>query len=188
MGFARKDFKVESTGGNYMKLAKGTNRIRILTDMIDGFVYWVDPEGNVVPKGKKGPEGSKPVRVRSYKDAEAKNLGSQYDCKQFVAGVVWNYAENAMQVLEITQSTIIEALQGLDANPDWGEWSNYDIVIERTGDALTTEYVVTPIPPKPFTQNVEGLSNIKLEALYDGGDPFASENVSPEEAEAIMNS
>lgn len=186
MPFLRDDFKVSETGGGYMKFAQGENKIRILTEAIDGFVYWLDKNGELVPRGEMGGEGSKPVRTRTIKEAMQKTVGAQYDAKQFIAFVVWNYAENAMQILEVTQKGIMKSLEGLAKSEDWGDPMAYDIVIVKTGERLETEYTIRPIPPKPFTEDVAGLSKIDLDALFEGGDPFAEkldENVSPEEIE-----
>lgn len=188
MSFLREGFKVSETGGGYMKFAQGENKIRILTEAIDGFVYWLDGNGQLVPRGEMGGEGSKPVRVRTIKEAMQKTPGAQYDSKQFIAFVVWNYAENAMQILEVTQKGIMKFLEGLTKSEDWGDPTQYDIAVVKTGERLETEYTVRPAPPKPFTEDVAGLSKIDLEALFVGGDPFAEkldENVTPEEIESF---
>lgn len=168
-----------------MKLVEGKNRIRILSDAIDGYVYWLDENGNVVSRKEKAPKGSKPARARTLQDCASRNPGAQNEAKQFVACVVWNYAGEAMQILELTQATVIEAIQGYAYSSDWGDPTFYDIEIEKTGQGLDTEYTVRAMPPKPFTQDITGLNKINLEALFDGGDPFLgkAENVTLAEME-----
>lgn len=187
MAFLRKGFKVKESSG-YMKFVAGENRIRILSDAIDGHVYWLTPDGEIIPRGDRGPEGSKPVRVRTLEEAGKKNKGAQYDCKQFLAFVVWNYASEEMEILDITQKGIMRSLEGLSISEDWGDPTAYDIVIEKEGEKLKTEYTVRPIPPKPFEEDVKGLADIKLESLYEGGDPFAKkdESLSDEELRNII--
>lgn len=170
--FLRKDFEIKEGQGSYMKLAQGENRFRILSDAIDGFLYWLDANDNLVPRGEMGGKGSKPIRVRSLDEAMEKTPGSQYDSKQFVAFVVYNYSEEAVQILELTQKSLIQSLQGLYRSEDWGDPKEYDIVIERKGEKLETEYAVRPIPPKKFIKEVGDVSKINLGALYESGDPF----------------
>lgn len=174
--FLRKDFEIKESQGSYMKLAQGENRFRILSDAIDGFLYWLDANDNLVARGEMGGKGSKPIRVRSLDEAMEKTPGSQYDCKQFVAFVVYNYSEEAVQILELTQKSLIQSLQGLYRSEDWGDPKEYDIVIERKGEKLETEYAVRPIPPKKFTKDIGDVSKIRLEALYESGDPFLEFN------------
>lgn len=176
MAFLREDFKSEGGNKGYMKLGQGENRIRVLSDAIDGYLYWLDKNGEIVPKGERGGEGAKPIRVRSLEEAMEKNPGSQYDSKQFVTFIVWNYEDEAIQILELTQRSLIKAIDGLYRSEDWGDPKEYDIVIEKKGEKLETEYSVRPVPPKPFKEDVD-INGINLEALYEGGDPFL--NYSP---------
>jgi len=191
MAFLREDFAVKESNNNYMRLEDGENKVRILTDAIDGYLYWLDSEGELVPRGEMGGKGSKPIRVKSLDEASKKNEGAQYDSKQFIAFVVWNYEESKMQILEVTQTTIIKALQGLEKSKDWGDVMQYDIVIERSGQKLDTEYSVRPVPPKEFKEDVSGLAKVNLEALYESGDPFEAlsgmdENLTDKEIDEVF--
>lgn len=180
MSFLREDFNPATGNKGYMKLGQGDNRFRILSDAIDGYVYWLDKNGEVVTRGERGGEGAKPVRVKTLDDAMAKNTGAQYESKQFVAFVVWNYEDESAQILELTQKTLIKAINGLYRSEDWGDPKGYDIVIGKKGEKLETEYTVTPIPPKPFKEDID-VSGINLEALYESGDPFLGYNAVTDE-------
>jgi hypothetical protein len=66
--------------------------------------------------------------------------------KHFWAFAVWNYADNAVQILEVTQATILGQSSGLISNTDWGDPRGYDISVIRKGQSLDTEYTVQPSP------------------------------------------
>ena len=88
---------------------------------------------------------------------------------------MWNYEANAVQIWQINQRTIQEAIMNLINDSDWGDPREYDLKITRTGDALETKYTVSPKPKKEY-QRPPNLSmilmSIKLEKLITGEDPF----------------
>ena len=87
-----------------------------------------------------------------------------YDCK-----------DEEVKILEITQSSIQNAIFALAEDEDRGNPKEYDIVVTRTGEKLETSYTVTPKPSKPLPQEAQELieaTKINLDALYDGEDPF----------------
>lgn len=180
----------EPSLSNYMSFEEGANTFRVLGKPIMGLVYWQD-----VTK-EDGTKGSKPIRVREGTPINPGNLrtgkdGSPELPKFFWAMPVYNFRDKRVQILEITQKTVRKAIENLVKNPKWGNPTGYNIVVERSGSGFDTEYVVNPEPKDDLDQAIIDqykAMNINLEALYEGGDPFASEGVSAEEAEAIMNS
>jgi hypothetical protein len=123
-------------------------------------------------------ENRKPVRARKLWDvipADA-DISEGWRPKHFLAFAVWNYADNAVQILEVTQTTILGQFSDLIAKPDWGDPRGYDITVIRKGQALDTEYTVQASPHKalhPDIQAAFGEKKLKLEALFEGSDPFA---------------
>src|SRR5205085_12675627 len=102
------------------------------------------------------------------------DIGQGWKPKHFWAFAVWNYTEHAVQVLEVTQATILGQFSDLIANPDWGDPRGYDITVIRKGQALDTEYTVQPSPHKALHPDIQLAfeeKKLKLEALFDGGDP-----------------
>jgi hypothetical protein len=90
---------------------------------------------------------------------------------------VWNYGENRVQVLELTQKTIISSITAYANDSDFGHPSGYDIVITRRGEKLNTEYSVIAKPPKDIDTQIKGewealQPTFDLERLFDGGDSF----------------
>jgi len=152
------------TQSRYVKLKQGANKIRILDSAVIGYEWWEDVDG-----------GRRPVRVSTFKEAVSQG---QEPIKHFWAFPVWNYDENAVQIMEVTQKTIMSALKALVENEDWGDPKNYDITISRSGEGMETEYNVTPSPQKPLPveakQEMEDLQP-DLTALFRGEDPFKQE-------------
>lgn len=163
--FLPDNYEVPQKGGNYMKMKDGENRFRILTSPILGYEWW-EQDG----------ETRKPVRVRM--DAKITTTPESEKAKHFWAMPVYNYQEEAIQILEITQATIQKAIKALAKDADWGSPVNYDLVVTRSGKELNTEYQVQPKPAKELDKTIAekfAQTNIRLEALYDGDDPFSSE-------------
>jgi hypothetical protein len=161
MTFLPPNYKApEKTGGNYMKLQDGVNKFRVLSEAITGYEYWNTD--------------NKSVRSPLY-PASISDIRPGDKVKHFWAFVVWNYAESAVQILEITQASIRDELIALQQNVDWGEPFGYDITITKTGQKMETKYSVQPSPHKPAP--AEALAKyetmaIDLPKLYSGDNPF----------------
>jgi hypothetical protein len=153
--------KASSSG--YMKFDKeGTFKFRILSAPITGFVYWtVDKE---------------PIRSKDYPKVISDKIKPGEKIKYFWAFVVWNFQAEEVQILELTQSTIIEPLQELISNEEWGDPTGYSISVTRKGMSFSdTEYSVVPSPAQPTPANVLQAYKdkpINLDALYAGNNPF----------------
>jgi hypothetical protein len=160
--FLPKGYTAPKNTGNYYKLEKGDNRFRILSSAIIGYEYWT--------------KENKPVRSRKQftsvpADAKLNDKG-QFAPKHFWAFLVWNYDEKKVQVMEITQTTIMAGIEAFVKNPKWGAPQGYDIVVHATGDGMEREYNVVPEPHSEAPK--ADISLIFLDALFDGGDPFNS--------------
>jgi len=163
-----KDTEIPKTVGNYMKFDQGANKFRILSEPIMGWEYWTEA---------KGKEKGKPVRSTERPsviplDADLRN---GWNPRYFWAFVVWNLDAKKLQILEITQSTILTPLQQLVQNEDWGDPRKYSITINRKGEGLDSEYNLTPSPAKETSKEIVAQyenAGIRLELLYEGKDPF----------------
>jgi hypothetical protein len=105
-------------------------------------------------------------------DINGKNGWNQ---KNFWAFVVWNFDTKAVEILEITQTTIQTALEELINSEEWGDPLGYSITVNRKGDNLETEYSVVPSPAQPTPTDIiqKFLEKpINLEALFTGRNPF----------------
>lgn len=146
---------------NYMRFKPGANKFRILTSPILGYEWWVDRDG-----------GRRPERVPMNGRIPVQ-FADEY--KHFWAMVVWNYQENKIQILEITQKGIMNAIKALAADDSWGNPKEYDLTVTREGEGFDTEYMIMPNKPTSVPKEaLEALKStqIRLEALYEGNDPF----------------
>lgn len=153
-------YEAPKTGSkNYMKLNNGENRIRILSKPILGWLDW---------------DNNKPLRFR-MNEKPSKPVVAARPIKHFWAFVVWDYADNKLKILEITQATIQLAIGSLTRDEDWGNPFTYDIKIIRSGEKMETNYQVSPVPHKQVAKEVQAAlvqTTINLDALFSGGDPF----------------
>jgi hypothetical protein len=161
--FLTDDYELpRSANEGYMKLKDGENRIRILSEPIVGWEDWT--------------KLNKPIRFREDQKP-AKPINESKPIKYFWAMIVWNYNEQRIQILQLTQKTIMKAILTLKKNADWGAPFFYDITILREGASKDTEYSVTPASLKPAHPQIIDSFNeqrINLEALFDSGDPFSN--------------
>ena len=171
--FLPDDYETPATQSNYMKFKQGENRFRILGEPIFGWIGW-----------KTNGEERRPFRFHR----EEKPVTTDFDKQRvnfFWAIIVWNYNEEAIQILDITQFSIQKAIEALARNAKWGPPYDYDITVTRKGESLQTEYAVMPDPKTPVAKEImEALIQkpINLNALYDGEDPFeVNENQVTEE-------
>ena len=175
-------YEVPVKPSNYMKFQDGDNRFRILSSPILGYEWWVDQDGNPKAKGDKIVKGDKPVRVPMAGPVPESAIET---ARHFWAMKVWNYQEKMVQILELTQASIQKPLKALARDEDWGSpVDKYDIVVNKTGEKLDTEYQLTPKPAKKMDEAIKELCDntpVNLNALYDGEDPFMTEHVDPSE-------
>lgn len=161
MGFLPKNYEAPRGSANYMKFVAGENRIRILSKPILGWEDWQD---------------KKPIRYR-YDRKPAQSIDPKHAVRHFWAMIVWNYSQEMVQVLQITQAEIRNSLEVLYKDSDWGAPFFYDVKIVKTGEGKDSKYTVNPMPHKPTAQAICEAFRKKpcyLEALYENGDPFAS--------------
>jgi len=182
MSFLPKDYK-EPSVSNYMRLSDGENRFRVLSSAIVGMEYW-----------KQVGESRKPIRKRQGEAIPVGELEVNQNTqelekpKHFWAFVVYNYQEEAIQILEITQKTIQQAMSAYVNNPKWGDPKEYDFIITRTGEKFDTVYTVTVDPKETLNKGITQLykdMNIDLDQLFLGGDPFNTQSESDKVADEV---
>lgn len=160
--FPTADYKVPVTS-NYMKFIQGENTFRVLSSAIIGYEYFNTE--------------NKPIRSEEMFE-ETPDMKKDGRINHFWAFVVYNYNAKRIQILEVTQKTIMTAMKALIDNPKWGSPKNYDICITKKGSTMQdTEYAVMPEPAMPLDSAIVTAfeaTSINLEALYSGDDPFKS--------------
>ena len=175
--FLPKDYNPDETANKYMKFEQGDNKFRMLEKPAIGYLWWIHEDGTVVEAGEQPTKGNKPVR-RAKDNKEAMSVEIYENSKEFWAMPVWNYKKGLLQVLEITQKSILRTITNLFRDEDWGSPLNYDLKVTRTGEKLETEYQTVPLPKKELTDEIKKAfkdAHINVRALFDGGDPFKPE-------------
>lgn len=160
MTFLKKGYKLPEQESSYMRLEEGDNTFRVLSSAITGWEWWVEVEGK-----------RKPMRVKSQKEVPVEHA----EAKHFWSFVVFNRNKEQVQILELTQRTIMTAIERLVANEKWGDPKEYDINVSRSGKELDTSYTTMPEPKEELDEGVVQMykdMDIKLEALFEGKDPF----------------
>lgn len=145
-----------------------------MSEPILGWRFWETDE-----EGKR-----KPIRIPMDKPLILGPNADAESTRHFWAFIVWNYKTNSIQIMEITQKGIQKSITALSKDEDWGEPTEYDITITKSGQMLETEYSVMPNKPKVLTdeqKKVFSSKKIRLEALYEGADPFETERVNPDD-------
>lgn len=161
-----KNIEIPRSSGQFAKLAEGKNKFRVLSDAIVGWEGW---------KNKKPFRHEGQVCRIKPEDVDLNQSGYP-NINYFWAMVVWNYNDNKIQVLEITQKTIMGALQNLEETPEWGDLKNYDIQITRSKVGDKTTYTVAGIPPKPVSSDILTAyekSEVDLKKLFKGEYPMS---------------
>ncbi len=162
MNFLPENYEAPKTSSFYLKLAEGENRVRILSAPILGWEDWHD---------------KKPVRYR-FDNKPNKSYDPKKPVKHFWSFIVFNYNDEQIQIMHVTQATIRKSIESLCRDKDWGAPFTYDIKIMKTGEGVDTEYAVNPVPHKPTDEYI--ISSFKdrpcnLEAVFDNTDPFSRE-------------
>jgi len=145
--------------------------------------YWIDSQD------KDGNPKRQPVRSRMNEEINIANVPEPDKIKHFWAMVIWNYNTKRLEVLEITQKTIMKAIKAYALNKAWGDpkgVNGYDFVITKTGEKLETEYLVTANPKTKLDSAIVKQyedSDIYLNALFTGDDPFEGTPIDTKEIE-----
>jgi hypothetical protein len=169
-----KNTKIPSSSSQFAKLQDGVNKFRFLSDVVVGWEGWKD--------NKPFRHAGDVCKITADQVSIGKN--GKPNINYFWAVVVWNYkaeknAEGAdigkLQVLQLTQKTIMKPLYDLETSEDWGDLKGYDVTINKSkvGDKIT--YTVQGVPPRPVNSDImEQYNNteINLDKLFTGDYPM----------------
>lgn len=136
------DYTGPKASNKFMKLERGDNIFRMLDKTTIAFEFWK--------------EDNKPVRsLTPFKalpeDAKRDKDGATVQPKEIWLVPVWNYEEEALQILQVGQKTVQKSIYELTKDSDWSNPMDYDLKVVRTGDGFETKYAVTPKKPAPLT-------------------------------------
>jgi len=164
-----------NSGGGYLTLSKlpdgGSVRFALLSDEpLEFYESWGTANG-----------ASKPFRFDfepTYEDVvaemgefeprEGRGGPGTADVKEAIAVPVYNYESGKVQVLQITQKSVIKELDQVSQMEDYKNMLEWDFIVSKKGSGLLTEYTLRPVPRKKGSQ--EHIDAAWLEAKSEGFD------------------
>jgi len=175
------------TGGGYLSPSKlsdgGSVRFALLSDEpLEFYECWgTAPDGSQKPfrfDYEPTPEDIS-TELGDYTPREGRGGPGTADIKFAIAAPVFNYETGAVQVLSLTQKSILRELDAISQEEDYADLMAWDFTLSKKGTGLTTEYKLRPAPRKKGSQDIldtawqEATSNgFALERLLTGGNPF----------------
>lgn len=174
-------------GGGYLNPSKipsgGSARFALLAEEpLEFFECW----------GVTADGASRPFRFASDpspSDIEAE-MGPGYTRKMNVEGTapdpvkfgvavpVYNFESKSIQVLSLTQKTIIKEIDQISQMEEYENLMEIDFILSKQGSGLKTEYTLRPVPRKTSQAVIDKTWEAALTAGFDitrmisGGNPF----------------
>lgn len=145
--------EVSSTSGGssekipYTKFGEGNTTIRIIdAEPYSFWSHWMQKHGTgVTCIGKGCPICSVIAQQKANKETPT------YSSTQRHAMRIWNYNTNQMEIM-IQGKTFFQQL--LNLHTEIGDLRTYDIKVKRTGSDTNTQYMLLPLTPSSFEQEV----------------------------------
>ncbi|WKN44281.1 hypothetical protein [Tunicatimonas pelagia] len=180
VNFFEQGHEIPEKRNQFMKFAPGKNRLRFVGNPVSGFVFFgkierEDGSETIRPFRRTESEGEFSLEEMINRDARIGKDGELEKQKYFVAGLVYNYQKAKLQILEITQKSILKALKSYVDSEEYGHPAGYDLTINKQGDGLNTDYSVVASPPKPLSNEIEtlvGETSCDLDKLFAGEYPL----------------
>jgi hypothetical protein len=179
-----------TSGGSYLSPSKlqdgGSVRFALLTDEpLEFFECWMTaPDGS-----------SRPVRfdyeptyedviaeAGDYTPREGRGGPGTADVKFCAAAPVFNFEAGVVQVLSISQKSILRELDAISQEEDYADLTAIDFTLSKKGSGLTTEYRLRPAPRKKGADATISAAweevkaaGFDLSRLLTNGNPFKPE-------------
>jgi hypothetical protein len=193
MGFLSKtasDAVNATAGGNYFNPSKlqdgGSIRFALLSDEpLEFYEAW----------GTDASDKSKPFRFDyepTYEDVlaelgdftprEGRGGPGTADVKFCIAAPIWSYEAGTVQVLSVSQKSILRELDAISQMEDYPDLTAIDLILSKKGSKLATEYTLRPAPRRKGSDTNLTLAweeardaGFDLSRLLTGGNPFKPE-------------
>nr|BAR39957.1 hypothetical protein [uncultured Mediterranean phage uvMED] len=102
--------------------------------------------------------------------------------KMAVAAPVYNYTTARVEVLQITQKSILRELDGISQMDDYSNLLEHDFVLGKEGSGKASEYSLRPVPQKKGTEKTTKAAwddvleaGFDIDRMLDDGNPFIAE-------------
>lgn len=157
----------------YTKLEQGETEIRILSNPIIGWEYWIKNATEKKPvRLPYTPENQVIANTEAMKNQDPKDQKARH----FWAFTVWNYSTKRIEICQFTQRGIQSAIMEYTKNSKWGNPINrYDITVVKSWEKESTEYKVLALPHSDTSEEIKAelaAKPVDLKALFYGADPF----------------
>ncbi|MDF9799090.1 hypothetical protein OKW21_004353 [Catalinimonas alkaloidigena] len=178
--FFDRGHEIPEKRNQFMKMEYGKNRFRFVGGPVSGFIFYgtmerEDGTETTKPYRRREVDGEFSVEEMINRNAKLKKDGEMERQKYFIASLVYNYQKEKLQVLEITQKSVLKALKSYVESEEYGHPSGYDLTVEKKGEGLNTDYTVVVSPPKPLSAEIEtalGEVSCDLEKIFEGEYPL----------------
>jgi len=179
-----------SAGGNYLSPSKlsdgGSVRFALLSDEpLEFYESWGSaPDGSSKPfRFDVEPTYEDVVAdMGNYTPREGRGGLGTADIKFCIAVPVFNFEAGAVQVLSISQKSILRELDAISQEEDYTNLTEWDFTLSKKGALLNTEYKLRPAPRKKGTDATISAAweeaksnNFQLDRLLTGANPFKPE-------------
>ena len=176
------------TGGGYLnpsKIQSGNSvRFALLNDQpLEFYECWgEDASGKPQPFRFAQDPSSEDIETEMGSDYSRRmnREGTAPEAVKFaIAAPVYNYETEAVQILQLSQKSIISELDGISQMEDYANLLEHDFVLGKEGNGLDTKYSLRPVPRKKdsdkiieaaWTESLEG--GFDIERLLTGANPF----------------
>lgn len=163
--FLEKSYQMPETSNYFMKgLPEGEHPFRVMSSAIAGFEYFSTE--NKPFRSKKPFEETPNIKYGEYP-------------KHFLAFVVWNYNAKKLQIMSITQKTIMQPLIKYANNEKWGNPADYDLILTKEGSGkMDTKYSLMSSPKEPISEEIQSAyekAGIDMNKLFTGENPFSND-------------
>jgi hypothetical protein len=109
--------------------------------------------------------------------------GTGFEAIKFCLALpVYNFETARVEILQLSQKSLIRELDGISQMPDYENILAIDFLLGKEGSGLNTEYKLTPVPrkkgaDKAITEAWEETrsAGFDISRLLDGADPFKAE-------------
>lgn len=170
MSFLPEGTEIPKTEGNYTRFTDTETKFRVLDSAIVGFELWVD--GKPLRRKQKSEFTGEQLAGADINKFNGMKKLPQY----FWAFPVWNYNTEKVEILEVTQKSIMNGLNDFLSDPDYGEDpKEYDLIIVKDESTDKVNYRVKAKPPKKMDQGMKEVykeMGVKTEKLFTGENPF----------------
>ena len=183
---------VAGAGGGYLspsKIASGSSvRFALLSDEpLEFYECWGEgPDGKAKPFRFAQEPSPDDIALELGDFTRRQNReGTGPEAIKFALALpVYNYDASEVQILSLTQKSIIRELDAVSQTEDYADITATDFTLGKDGSGLNTEYKLMPVPRRKGADATIAAaweeaksSGFALERLLVGGNPFRPEQV-----------